>query len=288
MTVHRPALGLIGAGRAGSALGLALAAAGYAVTAVHSRTTQHARALAERVGAYVCSSAAEAAARSELLLIAVPDDAVRTVAAEVAAGGGFRAGAGAAHISGSLPLDVLAPAAVRGAATGVFHPLQALTGAEAAPLLAGSYVGIEADEGLLPVLREMALALGAHPLLLHGDRVPYHIAAVLASSFPLALMAAAAELMESVGLSREEGLAALLPLARGSLTNLERVGPGAGLTGPVVRGDVTTISRHLTYLDAVRPELASLYRRVAALTLELSRNGTGREDMARLLEEARA
>lgn len=288
MNSRRPTLGLIGAGRAGSALAVALVAAGYSVAAVHSRSFQHAQALAVQVGAEVFDTADEAARHCDLLLLAVPDDVVSTVVTQIADSGGFRQGGGVAHISGSMPRNVLAVASQHGTATGVFHPLQALTGPAAAPLLRGSYIGIESDPPLLPVLQEMVLALGAQPLALHGNRVPYHIAAVMASSFPLTLLAAAAELMQSVGLSTEEGLTALLPLARGSLLNLEREGPVHGLTGPVVRGDTSTVSRHLAYLDSERPELAALYREMVRRTLDLLREGRERREVARLVQEAPA
>lgn len=271
LSSDQPALGFVGAGRAGSALSLALVGAGYPITSVYSRTPEHARLLAQRTGATLCASAADAAHLSEVLFLTVPDGAISAVSDEIAREGGFHPGAAVLHASGSLTAGALDSAAEQGALAGVFHPLQALSGPDSARLLHGSYVGVEAGPELLPVLRDMARDLGCTALEVGGDcKLPYHIAAVLAANYTLVLTSAAAQLLETAGVSADQSLAALLPLVRGSLSNLEHEGVGAGLTGPIVRDDPATIERHLEYLQQTRPELAELYRRLGVLALELA------------------
>ncbi len=264
----QPALGFVGAGKAGSALAVALSTAGYPVTSVSSRTPGHAETVARHTGATICASPADAAKLSEVLFLTVPDGAVREVAAEIARSGGFRAGGAVVHVSGVLPLDVLQEAGSSETLTGIFHPLQALAGVGSSPLLQRAYVGIEADPDLLPVLRTMVRDLQATPLHLSGvSRAPYHLAAVLAANYPLALLAAASDLMREAGVADECSLNALLPLAHGSLLNLSSRGFPAGLTGPAARGDDATVRQHMEYLRVHRPELLEAYRAVGLLLL---------------------
>lgn len=285
-STDQPALGLVGAGRAGSALALAFHEAGYPVTAVHSRTPQHARRVADATGATICASPADAARLSEILFLVVPDAAVREVAQGLASAGALRGGGAIVHCSGSVPRSELDAATAVDVLTGVFHPLQALAGPRSARLLRGSSIGIEAGPDLAPVLRSIAADLGATPIELQADgRIPYHIAAVLAGNWTLVLLAAATDLMTAAGVSDEAALHALLPLAHGSLVNLGDLGPRDGLTGPVIRGDVATVRRHMEYLRGRDPNMAETYRRLGLLALDLAGEGTAnREDVRWELE----
>ncbi len=265
----QPALGFVGAGKAGTTLALAFSAAGYPVTAVYSRTASHAERVAHETGATICTSPADAARFSEVLFLTVPDDAVVSVTHNIAQAGGFRSGAAVVHCSGALPLDVLNEAADRETLTGFFHPLQVLLGASSIRQLRGAAVGIDGGLDLLPVLRTMATDLGATPVDVRDDaRVPYHIAAVLAANYPFVLLAAASDLMQAAGISEECSLSSLLTLARGSLSSIEALGPRAGLTGPIVRGDAATVARHKQYLREHQPALLEVYRALGLLVLE--------------------
>ncbi len=281
----QPALGFVGAGRAGTALALAFTDAGYPVTAVYSRTAVHAERVARETGATICTSPADAARFSEVLFLTVPDDAVVSVTHNVAQARGFRSGAAVVHCSGALPLDVLNEAAACETLTGFFHPLQVLLGARSVRQLRGAFVGVDAGPELLPVLRTMAADLGATPVdVSDAARVPYHIAAVLAANYPFVLLSAASELMQAAGISEECSLESLLHLARGSLNSLEALGPRAGLTGPIVRGDIATIARHLEYLREHQPTLLNMYRTLGLLVLEAAGDSFARAKVRGELE----
>jgi predicted short-subunit dehydrogenase-like oxidoreductase (DUF2520 family) len=116
----------------------------------------------------------------------------------------------------------------------------------------------------------MAVALGGRPLALHGDRAVYHLSAAIASNYLVTLLDLAAGLWGELGLSKEEGLRALLPLVRGTVENLDRVGLPAALTGPIARGDVGTIERHLAVLDRVAPEARTMYKELARRTIPIA------------------
>ncbi len=269
----KPSLAIVGAGRVGQTLGVLLARAGYRVVAVHSRTRESAETLAGRVGAEVVGSPEAAAKAADLVLLTVPDDVIEPVCAEIARRGGWGPGKAVVHTSGAHSLDSLESAREAGAHVGSLHPLQAFATVEAAmETLPGSTFGLEADgEPLRGWLTGIVKALDGRPLWLKpGDKAVYHAAAVIASNYVVALFACAAGLLEALGMDRDGASAALMPLTRGAVANLEKIGLPGALTGPLLRGDVGTIKRHLTALDAMAPEVASLYRLLARHTLPLA------------------
>jgi predicted short-subunit dehydrogenase-like oxidoreductase (DUF2520 family) len=280
-----PTLAFIGSGRAGSALSTALAAAGYAVVAVHSRTPAHAVELAAATGANVVDSAVEAVRRADLTFATVPDEEIPRVAATIAAAGVALPGRGLVHCSATFGSEALAAALPTGVVVGAFHPLQALAGARSAALLRGASFVIEAPEQLLTPLTGLVAALGGHLIDLPvSGRALYHAAAVLAGNAPLALLARATSLLEEAGVGRADAHRALAALLSGAASNAVAAGTASALTGPVVRGDATTVARHLEVL-AADPSTRELYRRLALETLALA--GTeGREAVADVLADA--
>lgn len=278
----RPRIAVVGAGRCGSALAVAAHRAGYTVTAIHSRSPERARALADRVGAIAVDSAVAATRRADLVLLTVPDSQITRVAATIAASGAALGGRGLVHCSGAHPAAALAAARQVAGAVGSVHPLQSLTGGDAAASLAGSHFAIEADERLLPVIERLVTDLGGIPFTVPAaGRALYHAAAVLAGNAPLALVARAASLLESAGVDPAIAGEALATLLEGAARNARRLGVRSALTGPVVRNDAETVGRHLAALGR-DPDTLELYRALAAETLRTA-GGTGREEVAAVL-----
>jgi len=266
-------VGLIGAGVLGGALARLLAARGYPVVAVSSRRFERARELAGAVGAEAFRSPHEVAARADLILLTLPDDQIAPVVAEVARAGAWRAWQAVVHTSGAQDRSVLRLAAERGAWTGGLHPLQsAADPEEALRALPGSYFGVEADEPLLGILENLVSRLGGKLLHVPGEaKVLYHLAAALASNGAVALFAMAADLFDRIGVPPAESSRALLPLLRGTLENLERVGLPGALTGPISRDDHGTVVRHLDTLAREAPELTALYCELGRRMVTLAR-----------------
>lgn len=277
----RPRLGVVGVGAVGTTLAWALAARGYSVVVLTSRTAASASWLAAQLpGCQAVSSSVDVARLADLVLLAVPDDAIASVAAAIP----WQSGQAVIHCSGASPARVLAAAGEQGALYGSFHPLVSIprarpaNAAEALDRLAGCTYAIEAAPPLAGLLAEMAGRLGGRVVSLRDeDRVPYHLAAVLVSNYPVALVAAAADLWASFGVSRAEALAALLPLLRSMITNLEQLGLPESLTGPIARGDLGTVRTHLGYLAHMREDLAvdsallgATYRSLGLLSLPLA------------------
>jgi predicted short-subunit dehydrogenase-like oxidoreductase (DUF2520 family) len=268
-TLHAPSIAIIGLGRVGSVLGRALGHAGYPLVAIASRNPAKAEAIAHTFGAHPVSPAA-AAARADLVLLTVPDDVLPSLARDLAAAGAWRAGQFVVHASGASPASVLQPAADEGAIIGSFHPVAAFANPDAM-LPLGITFGVEAPEPLQSVLISMAQALGGHALAITADqKMLYHAAAVIASNYTVTLAAMAAQLFAQLGAAPPDALRTLLPLMRTTLDNLEHLGVPNALTGPLVRGDVGTVARHLHALDRTAPHVATFYRCLGQATLPLA------------------
>jgi predicted short-subunit dehydrogenase-like oxidoreductase (DUF2520 family) len=269
--MQKPTIAIIGPGRAGSALGRALHLAGYQVAAVGGRNPENVASLATELRARACSTPAAAIDLADLTLLAVPDDVIAEVAADLPGYLCSGAGRSVVHLSGAQDRAPLRPLAEAGLRTGVFHPLQTFRrGPEAAENVAGSYVGIDADPPLREQLGALATDIGGHAFDLRGiDRALYHAAAVFAANYPVMLLAEAARLAARAGLDQETARNGMTRLLAGAVANLRQTTPEEALTGPAVRGDLGTIERHLAAL-AGDPELQGLYRALAERAMKLA------------------
>lgn len=264
-----PRIGFVGAGRVGSALGAAFAAAGWPVVAVASRDAGRRERFAELVpGARMAPSIAAITDEVDLVFLTVPDDALADVAAELR----LYAGQAAVHTSGALAADVLEPVRAAGTSIGSFHPLVAFAEQDAAvAALAGATVALEGDEDLVGLLGQLATDIGAQPVRLPPTgKQAYHAAAVLAAGGFVGLLDAIAEVARGAGLDEAGALAIYGPLIRQSLDNAESVGIDEALTGPFVRGDEGTIRGHLSALARLAPGALELYRVVARRELAMA------------------
>lgn len=274
-------IGFVGAGRVATALALALHERGYTVGALASRTEASARRLAALLAGRprVCEKAQDVANGSDLVFITAPDDAIEVTAAAVR----WRKGQGVVHTSGALTSSVLAGVRQAGALAASFHPMQTFAGPGVA--LQGTTVAIEGDQALVERLVRMATDLGCRPVVLGPeDKTLYHAGGVLASNYVVALAHGAAGLWERLGLPRDRALGALLPLLRGTVESIERLGTEGALTGPIARGDAGTIERHLAALALRAPELERAYRELGLLTVSVAKaKGTISDQMAERL-----
>jgi predicted short-subunit dehydrogenase-like oxidoreductase (DUF2520 family) len=243
---------VVGAGRAGGALALALRRAGWDVWPVLGRGADLARA----------------AAGVDLLVLATPDDAIRGAARAVEP----EAATVVAHLSGARGLDVLAPHPRRAAV----HPLVSLPTAElGAERLVGGWFAVAGD----PLAGEVVRALRGRSFVVDdADRATYHAAAVVASNHLVALMGQVERLAGAVGVPFE----AYLDLATDTLANVAELGPAGALTGPAARGDEATLRRHLR---ALPPDERRAYRgmidaarRLAAGRTEAGRHAQGSDE----------
>ena len=275
-------IGVVGSGAVGGTLARAIAAAGCAVVAVSARHIEHAEALAHHIpGCQAYATPEEVAAVSQLVLLAVPDDVIMPVSKRVQ----WSANQCVVHLSGAMSARVLSAAAARGASVAALHPLMTFTRAltnspleEIQQRLRGCVWALEtSDETLRDTLHSMVFALhGKVTLLSEHDRIPYHIAGVLASNYVVTLIGAAVALWESFGEDASLAREALMPLVRASVENLATMPPSAALSGPIARGDLGTLRAHLDWLASAAqtsPHVSALrdaYLALAQLTVPLA------------------
>lgn len=257
-------VGIIGAGRAGLSLGLALARAHYVVR-LHARRSKPVPPPLTLSTGHLPAWLAEA----DVIILAVPDDAVPSVASELSASRWVTEPQVVLHLSGALDREALSPLEPSGAALGSLHPLQTLSDPATAPeRLRGAVATVEGDPRAVEAAAALARGAGMEPVHISAEDKPrYHAAAVVASNFVVALAGVAQRLFMDAGVPDDAARKALAALMAGALENVRVAGPGAALTGPVARGDVETIRRHL---EVLRGADAELYRTLSRAALDLA------------------
>ena len=288
--MRKPELGFIGAGTVGTALAVKLSEKGYKVVAVSSRkgSSQTAPTSAQKLAAALpnCRAASnnqDVANSAKFVFITTPDDVIPQVAAEVK----WHSGQSVVHCSGADSLDILNPAKESQAVVGAFHPLQTFANVTyAIKNIPGSTFALEGESSILETLKEMAEALEGHWIVLHpGDKVIYHASAVIVSNYLVTLMKLATDLWKGFGnTTTEEATQALLPLLKGTVSNIDNIGLPNCLTGPIARGDLGTIKKHIQALEEKSPTLVSIYRELGLRTipLALSKGKISKEDAEEL------
>jgi predicted short-subunit dehydrogenase-like oxidoreductase (DUF2520 family) len=277
MDERQRTVALIGPGRAGTTIALGLLEQGWTVTAVAGRAPDAAStASAAAILASRTTLVSEVGTGASVVIVATPDRAIEQ-AAETAEPT-IEPGARVFHLAGSRGLDAFEGLLARrtGVRVGALHPLQSFpsttVGLERLP---GTWAAVAGD----PQIAEIARTLGMRPFdLPDSERTRYHTAAVVASNHLVALLGQVERLAASAGVPFE----AFGPLVIGSVQNAFQMGPDKALTGPVERGDLTTVERHLRELDpAERDAYRALAREAARLT---GRRDTG---LDRLLDDLR-
>ncbi|MDA0352289.1 MAG: DUF2520 domain-containing protein [Chloroflexi bacterium] len=283
-------IGIIGAGRVAGALADALLKCGRPLDGVASRTLERAEALAKYLPFVRATTIEELVATNDLVFLAVPDDAIEGLSSGLA----WRSGQAVVHLSGGRGLEVLAMATAAGAVAGCLHPLQTFPGGEeparARARFNGIACGVEAAAPLDALLEAIVDDLGGHSFRLEGvDRAAYHAAAVFVSNDVVAAMGAATRAWALAGLAEADARAALSPLLQATAAAIAGRTLPEALTGPVARGDVETVRRHLQSL-AGDPALHGLYRRLGAelLRLELGHSPETASALSELFNEAGA
>ncbi|UCD23017.1 MAG: DUF2520 domain-containing protein [Gemmatimonadota bacterium] len=257
-------IGIIGAGRAGVGLAAALTEAGYEVL-LHGRSPKEVPTKIEFSHGELPAWLTDV----DVLVLAVRDDALEPLALELSQSGKLHAEQVVLHLSGVLDGGVLASLRSRGCRLGSMHPLQSLSDPEtAAERLRGAAGAIEGDAEAVDRAEELANALGLKPLRISSDsKALYHAAAVFASNYIVVVSAAAHRLLERAGVSPEDARDALAPIIRGTVENIVRRGPEGALTGPIARGDIATIRKHL---ESLTSEETELYRALGHAALNLA------------------
>nr|WP_197671812.1 DUF2520 domain-containing protein [Devriesea agamarum] len=236
-------IGVIGAGRVGAVLGSALRAQGHAITgayAVSDASRERAELLLPNVPILGVPAIVE---RSEVVLLAVPDDQLADLAQGIAAAGLVPGGQIVVHTSGRYGIDVLAPIERAGAAVLAVHPAMTFTGTSIdLPRLQGCPMAVTARTAFLPIAQALALEIGGNPMpIAEADRPLYHAALGHGANHLTVLVAQARAMLQRLGV--EDAGAMLAPLMHAALDEALSRGFDA-LTGPISRGDAGTVAAH--------------------------------------------
>lgn len=291
-TKSRPTVSIIGAGRLGTALALALAQCGYVVEAVVALRKSHARRAAQLIPTKpLALSSAELykLPASHLFIISTPDDLIEEAAAGIAAatkeGSSKRV---ALHTSGALSSEVLKSLRAAGFRTGSMHPLvavsEALAGAES---LRRAFFCVEGEQRAVSAARGIVRDLGGRAFSINtAEKALYHAAAVTSSGHVVALFDIAAEMLMRCGLKEREARLILMPLVESTLYNLKEQEPAEALTGTFARADVETVRRHLKAIRREEMEDAlAAYTLLGKRSLQLAKKrGANQEALAAILK----
>ena len=288
---ERGPIGIAGAGRIGQALGRLLHECGQPVVAVASRQRERAQVAAAFIGGGTLPlSWRELPRHATVILIAVPDDGVARVAAELADAG--MSGGIALHTCGARGREVLAPLAAKGVSCGVLHPLQTVaTPEQGVRAIPGAAFAVGGDTEALRWAESIVEALQGQALRLQPGKEPlYHAAAVMASNYLTALLDASILLMRRAGIERDQALRALAPLICASTENALTLGPLRAFTGPIERGDTRTVALHLDALSECQETIRDLYCASGLHAADMAARkagGTPRWEIERLLRDGR-
>ena len=281
----RPVVGLIGPGRAGVGLALALAQAGYTVR-LHGRQKK-------KVPPPLTLTVGDGATPPEwigtagVVILAVRDDGIRPLAAALAAARAITQHHVVLHLSGAQGQEALGALVTSRAALGSLHPLQTIVEPGLAPArLKGSWAAVEGMPRAIEAAERLAKDVGMRPFRIATKaKAIYHAGAVFASNYLVVVEALAQRLLRHAGMTDADAWAALRPLVEGTLENLSRAEPKDALTGPVARGDTATIVRHL---ESLTLDDGRLYRELGRAALELAQKHGMDETTAEQVAEALA
>ena len=264
-----PSITIIGAGNLATALAIALRRSRYRILEVVTRDSphslRHARYLARRVGAQV-ATLKEARFNAMVTWICVPDDAIGDVALQIARARDWK-GKIVLHSSGALDSEVLGHLRRCGAQVGSVHPLMTFVAASE-PDLRGVPFAMEGDAKALTLAAAVVSSIGGKPFRLAPELKPaYHAFGFFSSPAIVALIVAAQEVGKLAGLSEHKARELMEPIVRQTIENCFQTNPQSAFSGPIKRGDVATIRKHLQVLGKNR-ELLEVYRSLGRIAVE--------------------
>ncbi len=281
-TVHKkkskPSLSIVGSGRLGTALAIAMSSAGYRIEAVVTRRPARARKTAALIGnatAAINADELHLLPASKIVLITTPDDVIAQTAQKLAnSQPSLVNGRVVLHTSGALSSDVLAPLAAMGFQVGSLHPLVSVNDPRTGPEnLRRAFYCVEGDLGAARVARAIVRDLNGRSFSIRSfDKPLYHAAAVMASGHVVVLFDLATEILMRCGLDPGKARRVLRPLLESTVSNLLTSDPATALTGTFARGDFATVQRHLAALGSNGSLVAlTVYRALGIHALELTK-----------------
>ena len=288
-TKAKPEISIIGAGSVGITMAHALISNGYKINAISSMSMERAKIIAEQLSTPLTDSY-NAANSCDLLLLTVSDNAIKEVSSEIASSGKLTNRPIVIHFSGAMSSHELAPLKELGCPIASMHPLQTFPKNVITDINDTRWF-IEGDQEAIVTARSLAENTGGIVHIIQTESKPiYHAASVFCSNYIVSVIDAGLDLFESAGIDRDDALKAASPLIRASIENTLKTNPQQALTGPIARGDFSTIHSHVESISKSQNELTNLYREIAKKTIELAKkkntlNPEAEKQIRILLEE---
>lgn len=275
-------LNIVGGGRLGQTLGRLWHDTGVCrVEGVLNTTPASAERAVSFVGGGRAVSSYTELGRSDVTLIGVADDAIEDVCQRLVDHGLAARSSTVFHCSGGLSSDVLAPAAGVGARTASVHPVKSFADPSlAVASFAGTYCGIEGETRAVSLLKGMFEKIDAQCFDVDPRyKTQYHAASVMVCNYLVCLMELGFQLYARAGVTRSTAARMVRPIMQETLENVLEIGTAQALTGPIARGDIQMVERHLDALRADAPHIARIYAELGLTAVELSReSGEARVD----------
>ncbi len=282
-----PSVSIVGIGRAGGALALALHGAGYQIDHLIHRESATAKLIARLLpeSTLLAASGSSFTISSDIVIIATPDPEIRAASEQLSKH--LASTPVVLHTSGSLSSEVLSSLAQMGCPTGSMHPLASISDAvSASTSFADVYFCIEGDSVAAGAAASIVESLGGKAFSIETKYKPlYHAAAVMSSGHFVALIDSAIEMLAKCGIEPRMAKDILVPLIRSTLSGLESKDPAQALTGSFARADAEAVERHLSSFGDEMQSIRDIYLLLGERSIELAAaNGAGAADLERLCE----
>lgn len=266
-------LNIVGCGRAGRTIArLFQDARVFQVKSVLTRSLESAREATSFIGAGKALSAMHEFETAPVWMIATPDDSIVEVARLLVRCNWIRQGDVVFHLSGALSSAELSDCQQLGASVASLHPVQNFSDPSVAVAqFAGTWCALEGDSAATRILRQAAEAIGGRVITIAPhQKILYHAGAVMACNYLVALLDVSLDILQTAGVTREQGAALLAPILRTTVENVLEQGVDRAMTGPISRGDAEIVARHLKELERLGPDSVSVYRELGRATLAVA------------------
>lgn len=266
-------IGFIGAGKVGTAFGKYLSNNGFNVEGYYSKREKSAQNAAEYCNSRAYVNMEDLTQKVDIIFITTNDDEIEKVADKLTENNILSTGQIIVHMSGASSSEILKRAKERGCFTYSLHPLQAFADIEKAVIdLKDTVFSIEGDEEKIHVFEDMLENTGNRYFKIAKDQKSvYHATACVVSNYLVTLMDYGLSLFEAIGIKGEDGYKALYPLIDGTVKNIYNLGTKNALTGPIARGDVETIGKHIKSIEKIAQDKLDFYKLMGDMTLELAK-----------------
>ncbi len=270
--MSKPSFCIVGAGVVGTAVAKLLVDKGYPLVGVASRKIATAEQMARDFGVPATQFPWEITKEAQVVFLTTPDKEIEQVCTTIQNGGGFSPGVLVIHMSGALTSDVLAAAKASEALVMSLHPLQSFARVEEAVTnLPGSVFSIEGDLEAQELGFQLISDLGGQGFVIaKANKAIYHGAAVIAANYLVALTQLSTAMLGEIGIPPAQGTQALVPLMEGVLKNIKALGPAQALTGPIARGDIGTVAKHLESLAQLPNDYLEIYQKLGNYTVGIA------------------